>query len=648
MKLMPKYQSGGGIPPFTIYSPLAMADTSAVQQAQAQQDVLASRKAASSSSSDPTKGQVTDKDLLEMVGKIDGLPNDMQSLVHNLTKFYTMKNLFNNGQVNTTSLSTQYLSALYQVKNAAFNKKEYDKAYDEANKNGGLSEAAITDQGKVVVADKNGNLQQLSIQQYLKNQDKYQAMTNSNLLYLRAHSDKYTNDNSILGVVENGIGLAEVTKMIQDQIGSLGSDKESMSGYSSVQNGKIVAGAKVLAQAAGNSMTVDGLYKNKLITSDQLDQAKLALDYIYKMLPNNAKALLKIRGGDADNPDRGAVNLLSSLIGSRLTNDKEIDVDLQADLNPDGSKKDSKSSKKGDDSYNTNPIYSIVSGQGGENTRYEINLGNNRKFGIDAINYNPQDMSSHEGLGTMTLGRMLQKSGLSNQVSKKAAIQFGSQVLSDDQINNLIYREGGLTRVILPTKQDGDTKVVDFDLLKNPKYQKVFDEINQYAGDPQKQGQILRANGLGNLVDPNTNEPDLNSWGLYLVGDAYGTTQTGRINSSDSMLQDVSDKPNIYNTLNAARKVGLTKEEAAQVPDLDEKQWWSLGDWSFADSTWDKVLEGTVFIPLSNNALQALQSAGTTVTVDEARGIQQRYDTLSDYQKMQQLSHAGTTSSDIL
>jgi hypothetical protein len=41
-------------------------------------------------------------------------------------------------------------------------------------------------------------------------------------------------------------------------------------------------------------MPLQGLYKSKTITKDQLNQVQLALDYIYRALPGNAKTLLKL------------------------------------------------------------------------------------------------------------------------------------------------------------------------------------------------------------------------------------------------------------------------------------------------------------------------------------------------------------------
>ena len=57
------------------------------------------------------------------------------------------------GSADIADLASTYLSNLYQIKIASFNKKEYDKVYKEVTKNGGLNEYAITDSGRVIVMD---------------------------------------------------------------------------------------------------------------------------------------------------------------------------------------------------------------------------------------------------------------------------------------------------------------------------------------------------------------------------------------------------------------------------------------------------------------------------------------------------------------
>ena len=48
-----------------------------------------------------------------------------------------------------------YAQNIYRLKHANFNKKEYDKAYTEVEKNQGLNEYAINGSGKLLAYDSN-------------------------------------------------------------------------------------------------------------------------------------------------------------------------------------------------------------------------------------------------------------------------------------------------------------------------------------------------------------------------------------------------------------------------------------------------------------------------------------------------------------
>ena len=163
MKVEPivKMQSGGGMPPFTYYTPLGMQDTTNAGAAEQPQAVQASTK----------EEGITDKDLLKMVDNIDGLPSDTNEIIKNLSWLYKQDNLFSKGKINSSSISSRYLQALRQIKNANFNKKEYDSALETVKTNGGLNEVAITTTGNVVVQDTEGDIKQVSTDEYLNNRD---------------------------------------------------------------------------------------------------------------------------------------------------------------------------------------------------------------------------------------------------------------------------------------------------------------------------------------------------------------------------------------------------------------------------------------------------------------------------------------------
>ena len=150
MKVIPKLQDGGLMSLFTQYTPIQSPAPS--QQAGGS----SSREAKSSEREESTKGKLTEKDLFELVSKVDGLPNDTRALVSSLQNMFQMQQL--SGASDVADLASVYSSILYSIKKASFDKKEYDKAYTEVTKNGGLNEYAITASGQIIVMDEDDNL----------------------------------------------------------------------------------------------------------------------------------------------------------------------------------------------------------------------------------------------------------------------------------------------------------------------------------------------------------------------------------------------------------------------------------------------------------------------------------------------------------
>jgi hypothetical protein len=99
----------------------------------------------SSKSSSGEGSDLTDKDLLKMMEKLEGLPNDMQALTKVLSDFYIDQQY--SPFPNTANIASRYLQALQMMRTANFNRKQYDDAYEIVSKNGGINELAINEKG---------------------------------------------------------------------------------------------------------------------------------------------------------------------------------------------------------------------------------------------------------------------------------------------------------------------------------------------------------------------------------------------------------------------------------------------------------------------------------------------------------------------
>ena len=98
-----KFQQGGAsLAPLVSYNPVIYNETS---NASIGTDISSSRQGNDS--------DLTDKDLLKMLDKLDGLPSDMTVLTQQLQNFYIDQSY---GLVNTSNIASKYLQILNQMK----------------------------------------------------------------------------------------------------------------------------------------------------------------------------------------------------------------------------------------------------------------------------------------------------------------------------------------------------------------------------------------------------------------------------------------------------------------------------------------------------------------------------------------------------
>ena len=310
-----KYQNGGTTnPPFVYYKPV---DYQPPQQQQEQE----TPKTKDTSS----EGDLNNKQLLDMVQTMNGLPSDMTGIVQKLNNFYTRQNLFgSNNKINSNYLSTQYLQTLLAMKSANFNKEEYSDAKDLATTNEALNDIAIGRGNMLTVLDKDHQLKFVTVKDFLNSSGEYRAITNSDLLRIRSLDTNYANNNEILGVVKNGIGISKVTKMIQDALSGINSTQFKREGYASSDGQKIIKGAQALdaLKQDPSGMAVPGTYKYSKTYKDNAPEIKAAIHYIASTLPENAMTLLQLHSGNKSNPEQGALDLIIQLASTRAeTND---------------------------------------------------------------------------------------------------------------------------------------------------------------------------------------------------------------------------------------------------------------------------------------------------------------------------------------
>ncbi len=610
-----KLQQGGmALPPLVSYQPVTVTGGGGASVAPKDDD--------------QQSADLTDKDLLEMLGKLDGLPSDMAVLTDALQKFYIDKSF--SDYVDTSNIASRYLQFLNYMKVANFNHEVYKDALKTVSENGGINEFAISDRGQLFCMNKDGDFQLLSLEQLQENPE-YQPLTNSDLLYYRAQSPQLANNNELLKVVKNGIGIQAVNTMIQATLDKLGSTQVVKEGYSGRKGQQILSGAQLLQEAVVKgaldegltSMSVDGLYKNRLLTKEQTSQAKAALNYIYNTLPQNAKTLLQIKAGE-----EGVEKLLIQLVSSQMDNTIEFQTDLQ---------KESGSSSSGSggttDKSKINPAVAFQQDLGTE-VLLPVNAGTSDSLLLQAY-LMPVNTKEGSPIGVTTLDKVSNDSALSG-IFDFSQVTMGGETLEMGSAQNIVVDGTSIYKAYLPIDVEKAGKGI---IAPNLDYLGQLEAIRTKiketnATTPDQINAIYAEYNMPKFLMPDgsVNQEYYKPFGLMnatALSDAFKKGSTALSNPNLSEITDENDIQNYWNIL----KGKDSKEK------FDSYSWlWNAGGfWG----SWQQMLKGIVYLPLKSiDPTLGMYSGGDTPSESQLRANRQAMQTeqrLSTYKPMGQL-----------
>lgn len=611
-----KYQAGGGLP-FVNFTPVfATSETGAP----------------ASTTKESSKDDLTNKDILQLLKDMDGLPADMQVIIQSLQNF----ELYNvdNGIQSSSDISSRYISLLGKIKMAQFNKNEYNNAFNQLKGNGGLNELAVTSDGLLVGTNQEGDFKYFtaeSVKNGEHSESGYQLLTNSNLLYLRANSPEAAFNHQLTTVAQNGIGMPTIDALVSEVVGKLGTNTESSEGYLNTQQGMLIKGLDEFYKAIQASDgkfdgTINDLYKYKYLTKSQAEQAKKAIQYIYQTLPTNAKTLLKVK---SDGSDNGALKLIETLISSKISGEQQFDLDLVGGKTH---KSSGAGSTKDSSDLKTSLPLNVQKGIGGIDTTITIDRGDGISMNVRGTQYNLIKTPSGQSIADTSLAEMLNSSGLQGIVKDLRGIQFGDQKISPEILSNITYNNTGIVRTNLPVKADGS---VNFDLLEQ--YELAESELEALQ-DKSKETvqQVYSKYGITELLLPDGSY-NQSKFAPFVVTEGYTTDALSGLQTSKFVKEFEGDDDGAAALIQKSLAVGTGKN--VQTPDVDTFGWYNPADWF----GWtDKIYKGVIYIPITNNVNSAVFGANQTIDYDEALVQEEKY------QNFEKRSQQRSTGSDIL
>ena len=596
-------QQGGGIaPPLVSYQPIMVTGRpTEVSQA-------------STETKEEQNGDLTDKDLLKTLEKLDGLSSDTSVLAQKLQNFYIDQQY--SPFPNTSNIALRYIQILKEISDINSNKKLFDKVFDTAVENGSLDEFAISDRGQLYCTNNKGDFKLLTLKE-LKENSEYQPLTNSDLLYYRSEFKEMAGKNEILKVVSNGIGMETVTKQIQSIIANLGSSAEQQTGYFKTKTGNLIQGINDYANAIMNSQgdpynkTIHDLYSSKKLTKTQAEQAQQAMVYIWQSLPENAKTLLKLK---SDGTNEGAIKMIQSLISSKLNTTSEFSVKLEQ--TPEDATKSSKDGKK--NGFQMDPVSLLQAGYGQQQTiTIQTKEGGNRGIQVPTVRM-PIVKKTGESIGTSATLDDVTTSGFAGYLDFENAHMGGTKIptvgFKNIAINGTALYTGYLPVDMKELYNSGRVKP-DVNLLERYKEaQEIIKREN--ITDKQEINKVYQDHKLPIMFDGNGDV--LMNYRKFGMINATAIDNAFEQNAEfDDYLRETLDKNIIENALSIINK-------GEKNIDFESKGWFN----SIGIGNYNHVYVGTIFIPVNADYFTATAGFGNYPTDQEASMIEAKQQNL--------------------
>lgn len=622
-----KFQSGGTAP-FVSYTPLNFNTASNYDSS----DIEDIRKTKSSDSKE--SGKLTEKDLLMAIKDLDALPSDSAKLYDQMVDFIRMQEM---GFIDPSMLATQFIRMQQHMKDSVYRKGAFEEAYKNVKENNGLNEYAVTDTGDIVVADNDGGIKFASIEQVLSGE--YKPLTNSDLLRLRAES--YAGNDTLTQIVSNGIGMEKIVQLINQAMKSVGSSQETYEGFSRdpFQKATVEAMQELqnkintinssassdeekqkaineLQTAAQSSLsqryagaTEQGLYKYTESNKNSNGQLEYALNYIYNVLPKNARTILNLHSGG------NGKMMIGSLLASTASTEHSLKWDMLEDVN--GTKPGTKESA---DSQKFSVAAQFIKGRGQlESFIFQDGTQDGMQLIASTMpitnNGNPIGITTAKDIFSSDYGTSLD----SNNIS------IAGQIISASTTNHIVQK-GFAHNVDMPLDQEWlakGKKVPDLDLMRRKLEADKIIEDNKYTSIQDK-NRVYQSNGLPIKYD---DDGTLNttSWATFAAIDVDAYSGVFPDQDGITMSRYATELTGTEEDSTVAFLNQHNGKEGAIDYDKKDLPWEGRGQWYLNDH--DAIYRSTMWIPIYDNISMTLGSA-TQEQMNKAQALDQQAERL--------------------
>ena len=552
----------------------------------------------SADSSQKEGGGLTIDKFFPLIKELDALPNESIALTNDLMELFKYNIYGSNKSANPAQLEALYAKYLAYLSPIKHNAKLWGDTKTNLMNKEALNEIAITLDGQLIARNEDGELEQISIEDYQNNPQAYQLQTNQKLLYLRSHDPNYAFDNHVYDTLTNGTSLKEIGALIKSNLTNLGTTKIAQDGYSERESQHIIKGIEYIQQAVSqgadiSGMSVEGLYKHKILTESQANQAQLALNYVYNMLPRNMKTLLVFNTGNEENAKQFIMqNILST---------GNATVDWSMDLVEDPNKKAAADKAKAVEGQKLNTAAQFLMGKG---YKSEYTISNGTSDGLHIKSTSLPIVTKDGALGNTTL-QQVSKSEFAGIIDWQNVHMGNTQV--DINAMSRVTSDGNMHLIDAP---------IDTTALKEGHIKPDFVSLKK----KELADAYIRENGITDIATMNevyadfelpykyTSDGKLNTkaWASFCVTNGYADKKALKVNSEIEVdLKETTDELEIENAAKVFDAVNNTKEAGS----------WDFNNWGLIEWGHDTMYKGTIWMPLKANIFNAMAGSGEDLAV---------------------------------
>lgn len=551
--------------------------------------------AASSSSSSSKVPGFADK-IIDMV-KSEGIDSDVNAFLNQVERTLNLAN-DPTGQNLSMREILQLARTASSVKTNYTMFKDAQKALDAEDAWG---DVATDSRGYIYTLNQDSNkIEKVAPSAY--NPEKQLALTNQDLLNFRWNNTDTKYNTSIITDVSKSVGMKTISTYLIDIIKNF--EQSEVTGYGNKINADIASGLKALVNHSdtngntiGDLITAgpDGLYKltqKATIKDAHIDKA---INYLVQSLNNDMKhALVAKAAVEGYTPEAYLVELLDIYTGRSITADYDATTSRAAS-GGDGGSSGSKIQQTLAESYvtgsNVVPMQMIPIAPNNSKTTLYVPAQNVQSVRLDRSGQPGQPMP------IANLRTVIQDSYALGNITNRGTVVFGDQLISDTQLNGLVYTGTDMYRVILPYKVvDGRHIVPDFELQN--KLNDIVENGKNQGADVTTINRYLNQECPGAQYNPETQTIELpnNRKHAFLTFGAQAASNYVDFNTDSDYITKVNE-PNVDVYKNAVQygyaTHGKNDEKSVEAS--------GMGPSLFGWGTSNKMYEGMVYLPISND-----------------------------------------------